>query len=437
MWIAAAAMACGDRPPTAPTADPATGSSLSHALAGQWSGFASWTSCDDTHFAGCYVGPLDRFEFTFERSAAGWTGSVHVDGFDSGTEPVPVRGVEDADGRGVTFSGATTPASPTSAVTTVSSLHVRPDSGRGLMGTVAMSHRQSGTSGRTVTVDGEIASAARGLDPAFPRPEVTLDGAWFATTFVETCTTSRGEPCPRYPRSDDLSLFVTGGLDSPRALVNLPTNVVVELAGVANADGSIAFHGAADHPGHSISRTEVPVFVVRAAPDGLTGRFEYLRHHEASRNQPAGVARYAGQIVAATREGRAFTPGPFQGSWRGEAVAMACLAGDCDGNSDVYDMRLDLSQAGDEVVGDVEFRGFGVPLSGTAAGGTVALAGARTVDPCRELSLYVELCAQEVRHATLTLDEFGRLHGELDLTLRFKNGTQVVRVRLVAVVREL
>jgi hypothetical protein len=146
------------------------------------------------------------------------------------------------------------------------------------------------------------------------------------------------------------------------------------------------------------------------------------------------VSRHAGRITSATRDERAFSPGRFHGSWRGEVAVTVCLSDTCDVDSNVYDLRLDLVQAGDQVSGDLLLKGFGVPLTGVAAGTTVTLAGSRTVTSCHELSLYTSVCAQEVRNAVFTIDDFGRLQGELDLVMRFEDGTQAVRVRLVAVV---
>jgi hypothetical protein len=400
------------------------------------------TSCADSTFGNCdYLPPFVAFTFTFEKGADGWRGTV------SFAEPRPVAvqvsGVETADGRSVTFSGATTPSTAGGETATVTGLEIAPDSDNGFTGVVSYAFRHAGSSARVVTLIGSITSAARGPAPVNWVAPTDLDGTWQVSTIVESCSHWQGGPCAgQYPSSSELTLVIRESTTAaPRAVVEFPSNVVAELTGTREPDGSLRFAGEGASPWSSFFRVEVPSLVVqsdRAA--GLTGTFVYRRHHTETKNHAASAMAVAGTLTSATRRDFAFTPGRFHGAWSGDVVVEACLAGDCGALSpgSSRTLRLVLTQSGSAVAGTLHLIGLDVPLTGTSSGDSAHVTGQMAPTQCYEISMYVEQCGQRIENASLTRDEFGRLTGGFDYTFDGTNGvtpySYTARLTLVAVV---
>jgi hypothetical protein len=400
------------------------------------------TACADSTFGNCdYLPPFAAFTFTFEKSAGGWRGTVTF------AEPRPVAvqvsGVEAADGLSVTFSGATAPSTSDGERATVTGLQIAPDSGNGFTGSVNYEFRHAGSSARVVTLTGSIASAARGPGPVNWAAPADVDGTWQVSTIVESCAHWQGGPCAgQYPSASALTLVIRDSTTAaPRAVVEFPTNVVAELIGTRESDGSLRFAGEGASPWSSFFRVEVPALVVRAdRAAGLTGTFVYRRHHTATKNHAAAAMAVAGTLTSATRRDFAFTPGRFQGAWSGDVVVEACLAGDCGALSpgSSRNLQLVLTQSGATVAGSLRVIGLDVPLTGTTSGDSAHVTGQMAPTQCYEISMYVLQCGQRIEHASLTRDEFGRLTGGLDYTFDGTNGvtpySYTVRLTLVAVV---
>jgi hypothetical protein len=407
-------------------------------ISGTWSGFLRVDTCTDSQFPACAVNPVSAFQFTLVKDASGWTGTVRID--EPSAKDVTVRGVEAPGAASVTFTGTAASPEPDGWAATVSELHLRPDPGSGLVGTLAYSYRHAGRSDRRVEYTGTIASAARGTTPPPPTPFM-LDGEWQVSALLESCLTYRGEPCGgSLPDSQTWLLVIRDSAGpAPRAMVQFPSNTLADLVGTREPDGTIRFAGGLDTPWDAYFRVEVPTLVVAPDPQaGFTGRFEYRRHHGPARNHDGGVAVHAGSIVSATRGAVSFSPGVFQGSWHGAVVPAGCVAGDCSqAEQDIRDVRLTLTQSGDAVAGSITIRGGPTPVSGSATGRTASLGGEITFPVCTEFALYRDVCGLRIRDAVLTIDEFGRVSGELEFTLQERRVPYTARVRLVAVVPDL
>lgn len=444
------ASSCGTSAPSAPA--PVTMVPVASAatqLTGTWNGLARVMSCSDSKFGNCdYLDPYSGFAFTLAKTEDGWSGTVEFEEPTRAT--VEVVGVEAPDGRSVTLSGATTPTADDGWMATVSSLRLEPDAGNGLVGTMSYAYRHAGPSARTVTLTGSITSAARGPAPVrwdnSSSVPSNVDGTWRVSTLIESCSHWLTGPCANpSPDPSALTLVIRGSTTtSPRAVVEFPVNVVAELSGTREADGSLRFTGSGESPWDSFFRVDVSELVVRAdAGAGLTGRFAYDRQHSATRNHPAGVASASGTITSAKRGDFAFSPGPFHGSWSGDVLIDVCLAGDCSPIQvgGTRTLRLALTQSGPTVVGSMHLLGLSIPLAGTASGESVRLDGDIVPSQCSEISMYSYQCGQHVRNSTLTLDDFGRITGAMDYTFDGSNGatpySYTIRLVFVAVVPDL
>jgi hypothetical protein len=391
-----------------------------------WNGLARVTSCSDSQFGNCdYLDPFSGFTFILARTTDGWSGTVE---FEEPTRTtVEVVGVESPDGRSVTLSGSTAPTAAHGWMATVSSLRLEPDAGNGLVGAISYTYRHAGPSARTVTLTGSITSAARGQASFTADNPSNVDGTWRVATLIESCSHWLDGSCARSsPDPSAMTLVIRGSATtSPRAVVEFPVNVVADLVGTRESDGSIRFTGSGESPWSSFYRVEVSELVVRAdAAAGLTGRFAYARHHSATSNHPAGVSSAAGSLTSATRGDFAFSPGRFHGAWSGDVLVQTCLAGECSALrvGSTRALSLSLVQAGASVEGSVHLLGLSIPLAGTAAGDTVRLTGDMVPSQCHEISMYTQQCGQHVRNATLTLDDFGRVTGTMDYTFDGSNG---------------
>jgi hypothetical protein len=412
-------------------------------LVGTWNGLARLTSCSDSQFGNCdYLDPFSGFTFILAKTTDGWSGTVEFEEPTRAT--VEVVGVESPDGRSVTLSGATTPTAAHGWMATVSSLRLEPDPGNGLVGAISYTYRHAGPSVRTVTLAGSITSAARG--PASFKSDDPVDGTWRVATLIESCSHWLDGPCARSSLDPSAMTLVIRGstTTSPRAVVEFPVNVVADLVGTREADGSIRFTGFGESPWSSFYRVDVSELVVRAdAAAGLTGRFAYARQHSATNNHPAGVSSAAGSLTSATRGDFALSPGPYHGAWSGDVLVRTCLTGDCSPLrvGGTRTLRLSLTQAGSSVVGSVHLLGLSIPLAGTAAGDTVRLEGDMVPSQCHEISMYMQQCGQHVRNSTLTLDDFGRVTGAMDYTFDGSNGvtpfSYTVTLVFVSVVPDL
>lgn len=158
------------------------------------------------------------------------------------------------------------------------------------------------------------------------------------------------------------------------------THVIV--SGEMTPDGELALSGRKAPVTATDQEVEVTTLRLRLAEGSTTGVLEYV-----VRGMPIGAfffgdVRHAGQITNAQRlaDTSTFDQTRFSGSWRGRFTVKQCsFAGWLwcypYRESEVHSFTLELSQAGNDVVGTFTLGPTVIPLSGTVAGGVLELRG--------------------------------------------------------------
>jgi hypothetical protein len=411
--VAIAGFACGasdsSRSPTAPTrAEPL-------ALSGTWTGFIKLVSCPSSPSCDGYHTNLAPFMLMIEESQGTWRGTVEV------RVPLPFKldltGTRQSDGT-VLFSGATVSPTVTQPRATISALRVEADSQRGITGSIDYTWRDIGQSARDQPFTGEIPSASRGATLPPDDAATLAGGTWTGEIRFDGCS---GSPCGVVGFGTSYQLVVrNAGRGSVNALLRLELEqIVVDLAGPTEADGSVRFSGSFQSAGPTnfTQRVDITHFVVR--PDGgtgLTGSFEYTS--ESTSPYGSQVAVRTGRILSGTRRTVTASPGDFQGSFRG-AVAVRHCDGDCEYAKlgAEMDSQWNFVQTGTSVTGQLLLWIGGsmfVPLTGVASGAQLRASGEAARATCQAEYDSAPACSERIRDLSVTVDEFGRLRGTFE-----------------------
>ena len=237
--------------------------------------------------------------------------------------------------------------------------------------------------------------------------------------------------------------------DAPSLVATFDTDVVdfslVDLSGVTQADGFTLLSGSAPPTSDQPRLQGIDVSQLRVRPDaqlGLVGSLSYTLRY---RDGPQSVT---GTIVSASLQPISIaTATPFQGTWEGDAIQLACT-GDCP--SYYYAGRrigvtLRLTQIGTSVVGEMGGLPKAVsgttPVSGTVSGSSLSLTGEGKYPPNQWDGTGTTLI--RLVSFTARADSLGRLtgtfryHAEGVRSVNFKNVpfTETVDAELLTVVR--
>jgi len=222
--------------------------------------------------------------------------------------------------------------------------------------------------------------------PTEPSPPVSapavssLPGRWSGFFRIESCADRSGCTNSAVGRLCAFELRVVQ--DAPSYVATFDTDVVdfslVDLSGVTQADGFTLLSGSAPPTSDQPRLQGIDVSQLRVRPDaqlGLVGSLSYTLRY---RDDPQSVT---GTIVSASLQPISIaTATPFQGTWEGDAVQLACT-GDC---PSYYAGRrigvtLRLTQIGTSVVGEMGGLPKAVsgttPVSGTVSGSSLSLTG--------------------------------------------------------------
>jgi hypothetical protein len=211
-----------------------------------------------------------------------------------------------------------------------------------------------------------------------PAPQPTIDGAWQLTFQMTTCS---GERHCVFHIGTTREARLRIVRDGPRynGVVDVYGEHVIVSGEMTN--GELVLSGRKEPAIAGDREVEVTALRLRVREGPTTGALEYT-----VRGMPAGAfvfgdVRHSGQIITAHRAADAsFDPARFAGSWRGRFAVRQCswvgwLWCYPFEEQRVHFFTLDLSQAGNDVVGTVSFGPTAITVSGTVAGGVLELRG--------------------------------------------------------------
>ena len=268
---------------------------------------------------------------------------------------------------------------------------------------------------------------------------LSLPGQWSGFLKIESCADRSGCPNSAVGRVFAFELRVAQSGSS--FIATLDTDdydfSLVDLSGVTQSDGFTLMTGGAPPTSDRPRLQGIDVSQLRVRPDaqlGLVGSLSYtLRFRDDPRSVTASILSASLlpiAIAAAT---------PFQGTWEGEAIQVACT-GDCPlyyaGRKIGFTLRL--TQIGTSVAGEMGTLPW--PVSGTASGSSLSLTGEATY-PLDRYGTGTTLLRLE--SFTARADALGRLvgtyryHAEDIHNVNFKNVpfAETVDVELLTVVR--
>ena len=212
-----------------------------------------------------------------------------------------------------------------------------------------------------------------------PAPQPTIDGAWQLTFQMTACSGERH--CAFHiGTTREARLRVVS--DGPRynGVVDVYGEHVIVSGEMAN--GELVLSGRKAPAISGDRELEVTTLRLRLKEGATTGALEYT-----VRGMPAGAfifgdVRHAGQIISAhrTEDASAFDQTRFGGSWRGRFAVRQCswvgwLWCYPYQEDDVHFFTLDLSQAGNDVVGTLTINPTVIAVGGTVNGGVLELRG--------------------------------------------------------------
>jgi hypothetical protein len=277
---------------------------------------------------------------------------------------------------------------------------------------------------------------------------LSLPGQWSGFLKIESCADRSGCTTSAVGRIFAFELRVAQA--GPSFIATLDTDdydfSLVDLSGVTQSDGFTLLSGSAPPTSDQPILQGIDVSQLRVRPDPQLGLVGSLSYTLLFRDDPRSVTA---TILSASLQPIAIAAAtPFQGTWEGEAIQVACT-GDCP----LYyagrriGLTLRLAQIGTSVAGEISASALPliggprpVPVSGTASGSSFSLTGEATYP----LDFYgVGTTLLRLNTFTAHVDALGRLvgtyryHREGVRNVNYRNVpfTETVDAELVTVVR--
>jgi hypothetical protein len=276
--------------------------------------------------------------------------------------------------------------------------------------------------------------------PAITPAVLSLPGQWSGFLRIDSCTDREGCPYSAVGRLFAFELRVAQSGSSFVATFDTDDYYfsLVDLSGVTQGDGFTLLSGSAPPTSDQPILQGIDVSQLRVRPDAQSGLVGSLAYTLRFRDDPRTVTA---TILSASQRPIAIAAAtPFQGTWEGEAIQVACT-GDCPsyyaGRRTGFTLRL--TQIGTSVAGEMSTTPW--PVSGSVSGASVSLTGEATYP----LNVFDGTGTTLLRLVSFTahVDALGRLggtyryHREGIRSVNFKNVpfTETVDAELVTVVR--
>jgi hypothetical protein len=247
----------------------------------------------------------------------------------------------------------------------------------------------------------------------FSQPPAALAGSWAGLLRITDCVHVGGcSPGATYGFVLRVASAGAGYVGAIEIADVSYAGINVDLMGIPQADGSIAFTGSrapSEHP-FDDGRVAVDVtrFVVKAnSLTGLVGSIEYTKRYFEPYSYAATI------LSAGVQPLTTIGSGPFGGKWSGMAIIRSC-SGYCplyQDPGDVFALQLVLGQAGDAIDGRFQFSvarcgGCWLNVSGTVTSPVLSLSSARIIAPAG-----VNDRTMQLESFSGSLDDLGRIHG--------------------------
>jgi hypothetical protein len=243
-------------------------------------------------------------------------------------------------------------------------------------------------------------------------PAVTsYTGAWHGTFTITQCTGRRHCNESIGQRSAFSLLLQQGGAHVDG--VFQAEGFAIPVGGNVSTDGQLSLTGSRPSPGLYSPAAELTRFTARQSPDGLTAELAYrVRYREDMPENGNALEQTIAATVPSAARGEATPVNSFAGRWVGSLIIADCSTEGwtfCypEERGREYGYELTLTQSGQRVTGQLNFRGR-FDVTGSVAGDTLTLERSVREDAQSGGRYFANL-----EHWIMTRDAVGQLRGEM------------------------